>query len=327
MKKSFLLLVLCVLCVSAYAAQRADVNEVWQRTVLAAVDSFPHNGGYFTGSVPTADFPVTAWRALNTAFVMHPADARPQFIPSKAQPSFCSIATYAVLVKALTMWDTHGVISRNAWLNMKPYVGIYDDIDTAGIGQDDGEGFWGRANANGPALGVLVHELKAGFSFTGYRGAKTEKYKETPHERYMTDDEWRADPVWAKAVPGDFMKIFWNRNDSKGSDSGAVIGINGNKDDEQEHGHSVVFLGYNNNGEVMYWSSNGPGSHPRDMGYGIGTCDKTKIQRVVFTRITAPQCFDNVRKIMPTMFNKWLDSLNGKHHGTTAELKRECGIK
>lgn len=49
------------------------------------------------------------------------------------------------------------------------------------LGQHDGEGPWGWANANGPGLAVLVHRLGAGVNF----------------------EDWR------KARPGDFMKIFW----------------------------------------------------------------------------------------------------------------------
>ena len=90
----------------------------------------------------------------------------------------------------------------------------------------------------------LPNDLKAGFSFHAFRGAMTEALKESKNEKYLSDDEWCNHPDWNDAVPGDFMKIFWDRNTSKGSDSGAVIGVNANKDDEQEHGHSVIFMWY-----------------------------------------------------------------------------------
>lgn len=303
------------------------INAEWQSAVVSAIDSFPSLGGYYTGGKPNALFTTTTWQGLHAAYIMGKSDRRPYFNPQKAQPSFCSSATYSALIKALTMWDTHGVICTKAWRNMKPYVGIADDINTRGIGQDDGEGFWGRANANGPSIAVLVHELKAGFSYTGYRGAKSDRNKESDTEPYLTDDEWRADPVWQHAVKGDFIKIFWNRNDSKGCDSGAIIGCNSNKYDDQEAGHSVIFMGYTQDGKVTYWSSNGPGEHPEQMGYSIGVCDKTAIQRVVITRITHPERFDAVKNISPKHRNQYLYELNGIRHSTTAELKQQCGIK
>ncbi|HWB60619.1 MAG TPA: hypothetical protein VG733_14085, partial [Chthoniobacteraceae bacterium] len=49
-------------------------------------------------------------------------------------------------------------------------------------GQKDGEGVWGRWNANGPGTARLFYELGLGHNFTDF----------------------------AQARPGDFMKIFWN---------------------------------------------------------------------------------------------------------------------
>ena len=323
-----LLLALHILCPNnIYSKSPEKVNEKWQKTILAAVDSFPEKGGYYVGRKTTADFPKSAWRAMNEAFIMFYSDFKPSFNPQKAQPSFCSMATYAALLKALIMWDSENKFPRQAWYCLKPLVGVADNMNSRGYNQKDGEGCWGRANANGPGLAVLVNELKAGVNFHGYRGAKTEALRENAKERYLSDDEWRADPVWDEAIPGDFMKIFWNRNETNGSDSGAVIGENSDPNAEQEHGHSVIFMGYTEDGKVKYWSSNGPGENPKEAGYGIGICDKTRIQRVVITRITNPDNFANAKKITPVTKNKWLVSLAGEKHGTTQELKKECGIK
>ena len=324
--KRTLLLALALLCLTCAVQARDKVNRHWQQAVLAAIDSFPEHGGYYTGGKPNALFAKTTWQGLNDAYRMTAADQRPQFDPQLAQPSFCSSATYAVLIKALLLWDTKHRIKREAWVNMKPYVGIVDELNPEGIGQDDGVGFWGRANANGPSLGVLVHELGAGYSFTAYRGANSERNRETPDERYLSDDEWCALDVWDRAVPGDLMKIFWNRNDSRGGDSGAIIGCNDDRSADQEAGHSVIFMGCEGD-TVTYWSSNGPGEHPELMGYGMGRCHKTAIQRVVFTRITRPERFNNARRISPTGVNRYLWDLNGVRHSTTAELMRQLGIK
>ena len=308
------LAVILITTATTHAGSDNRVNQQWQQCVLQAIDSFPQNGGYYTGSKPNDTFKKTAWKGLHQAYQMTLADQRPVLNPSMAQPSFCSSATYCALIKALLLWDTDHKISREAWLFMKPYVGIVDIMNPKGYFQSDGEGFWGRMNGNGPAVAVTIHELKAGFNFTAYRGAKTAECKETPTEQYLTDDEWRNHPIWQQAVPGDFMKIFWNRDD----DSGAIIGDNGVKGDLQEHGHSVIFMGID---------SDGPGENPAEMGYSIGRCDKTKIQRVVFTRITNPEKFDNVKKMPPKHVNQYIYDLNGKKHSTTKELKKHTGIK
>lgn len=308
---------------AALAGDDNKVNEQWQHCVLEAVNAFPQNGGYYIGARPNDTFKKTAWKGLHQAYKMTLADQRPELDLQLAKPSFCSSATYCALIKTLLLWDKGHKISREAWLAMKPFVGIVDNMNPNGFYQSDGEGFWGRMNGNGPAVAATIHELKAGFNFTAYRGAKTAACKETPDEKYLSDEEWRNNPVWKQAIPGDFMKIFWNRDD----DSGAIIGDNGVKTDLQEHGHSVIFMGIDDEGFVTYWSSNGPGDNPAEMGYGMGRCDKTKIQRVVFTRITNPEKFDNVKKMPPKHTNQYIYDLNGKKHSTTKELKKHCGIK
>ena len=323
--KSLFFALLTLLCLANSATAGDKVNNAWQLAVLAAIDSFPDHGGYYTGGRPNELFAKTTWRGLHDAYQMSATDERPHFDPMQAQPSFCSSATYGVIIKALLIWDTRHRIQREAWVNMKPYVGIADELNPEGIGQDDGVGFWGRANANGPGLGVLVHELDAGYSFTAYRGARSERNREIPDERYLTDSEWCALDIWQRAVPGDLMKIFWNRNESRGSDSGAIIGCNDDCGADQEAGHSVIFMGCQGD-TVTYWSSNGPGKHPELMGYSMGRCHKNDIQRVVFTRITRPERFNNAKKMAPTHVNAYLSDLNGKCHSTTAEMLVQLGI-
>lgn len=309
MKLSHLLAGAALTIATTFCSAAAD----WQQCVLEAIDSFPDRGGYYTGGRPNSDFAQTTVEALGKAFQMDSTDSRPSFTPALAQPSFCSSATYAVLVKALLLWDTDSCISREAWLNMRP-------LPT----ENDGFGFWGRANANGPGIGTLVYELRAGHSYTAYRGAYSERNRESADERYLTDEEWQADPIWGKAQPGDFLKLFWNRNDND-SDSGAIIGCNDVAGDDQERGHSVVFLGYEPNGDIRYWSSNGPGKDNTKLGYSIATCPRTRVQRIVVTRITEPAKFDNARTMPPTSENAFLSGLNGKRHATTDEMKRHIG--
>lgn len=320
------IITLLALCLMTDLSAGDKLNAVWQQCVLEAVNSFPERGGYYTGGRPNEIFSKTTMQALHDAYKMGLQDNRPAFDPMEARPSFCSSATYAVLIKALLLWDKRGVINREAWVNMKPYVGIKDELNPDGIGQDDGVGFWGRANANGPGLGVLVAELGAGYSFTAYRGAKSERNKEVPGERYLSSEEWCSNEVWQRAKPGDLMKIFWDRNESRGKDCGAIIGCNDDKTADQEAGHSVIFMGCEGD-TVTYWSSNGPGKNPETLGYSAGRCHKTAIQRVVFTRITKPEKFNNARKIAPQCVNQYLYDLNGRKHSTTAEMKKELKIK
>lgn len=334
MKQSVTILLVSMVAVGAFlmpvqtqGKEPLRVNETWQKAVLQAVDSFPERGGYYTGRKATPEFAKSAWRAFNEAFNMRLADPHPVFRAKRATPSFCSQATYAALIQALVLWDGDGSVSRMAWFNLKPLMGIADGINEQGLNQADGEGCWGRANANGPGMAVLVADLKAGFNFTAYRGAKTEALRENSKEQYLSDEQWAADPVWQQAVAGDFMKIFWNRNETDGEDTGAIIGVDADKTHLQERGHSAVFLGLTPDGEVRYWSSNGPGDNPKEAGYGVATCSTARIQRVVFTRITAPENFNNARKLAFNNTHQWLKSLNGQAHGTTAELKKYCGIK
>ena len=303
----FMIILAMVGICDAKADDKYDqVNHEWQNAIVAAIDSFPQGGGYYTGRNSNSQFRRTAWRGMNEAFGMQPTDSQPRLDVSKAQPSFCSMATYLALLKAITIWDaTDGKqdVPNLAWFCFKPFCGVTDIINHQGYNQADGEGLWGMANANGPGIAVLVKELGVGFNFAGYRGAKTEKYRENKDEQYLSDEQWQSDPVWDKAQRGDFMKIFWNRNETASSDSGAVIGDNGKPDEE-----------------------NGPGKDPVNAGYSVDTCSRTAIQRVVFSRITRPEKFADANKWRASKKHKWLNELAGKRHGTTKELKKYCGI-
>jgi hypothetical protein len=91
--------------------------------------------------------------------------------PAKACPSYCSGATYLVFLKTLHAAEKKGLIQPlgNVWASLAPQA------------SRDGDGIWGRWNANGPGASRLFHELSLGRNFTSY----------------------------AEARPGDFMKIFW----------------------------------------------------------------------------------------------------------------------
>lgn len=134
------------------------------RLILKTIEQMPRGGGYAANGDAT--------RRLQTATVY---DGQGLFIaPEKASPAYCSGATYLLflsLVKQLVD-ESRLALSKDAAFALLIR------------GQHDGEGIWGRWNANGPGTARLFYELQLGRNFTRYE----------------------------EAEPGDFMKIFWNDN-------------------------------------------------------------------------------------------------------------------
>ena len=96
-----------------------------------------------------------------------------KFFIIPAGPSFCSGATYLVFIRTIEALRERGQLSLD-----------YGTLERLIIrDQHDGEGVWGRWNANGPGTARLFHELRLGRNFDNIDQAK----------------------------PGDFMKIFWSR--------------------------------------------------------------------------------------------------------------------
>src|SRR3984893_6956503 len=170
-------------------------------------------------------------------------------IPTKPYVSFCSGATYLVFIRTIKELRDRGQLQLDfATLNQL----IIRD-------QHDGEGVWGRWNANGPGTARLFYELGLGRNFTDF----------------------------AQAQPGDFMKIFWNKN----------VG-------SRESGHSVIFLGtvQRADGEhVRFWSSN------IGMGYGEKEVPRSKIANVIFSRLEAPANLTKIQSAPTT--DSYLGSL------------------
>jgi len=181
---------------------------------------------------------------------------------SGAVPSYCSEATYLVFLKTLSRLQSSGKLSLTpeAVRGLRP------------AGQPDGTGIWGRWNANGPGTARLFHELGLGANFT------------TPHA----------------ALPGDFLKIFWNDG----------IGAS-------EHGHSVVFLGHDPEAEtVTFWSSNIPD------GYGVRTVPVRRIHRMLFSRLEHPE---NINRPLTSRTDSYLSSLEHRS-SSVPEMERQCGL-
>jgi hypothetical protein len=150
-------------------------GEDYNAVVLDQVREMPQGGRYSTSH----------FAAIRLKSSAHFESGKFFFLPSAASPSFCSGATYLVFIRTIEALRDHGQLQLDyATLNQL----IIRD-------QRDGEGIWGRWNANGPGTARLFHELDLGRNFTDF----------------------------AQAKPGDFMKIFWNNNVGQRESGHSVI--------------------------------------------------------------------------------------------------------
>lgn len=142
----------------AAIARAGDCND----TVLRQIAEMPAGGHYATTRVATIALVRAAHFESGKFFVL----------PSPDSPSFCSGATYLVFLKTIEELRREGRLNLDA-----------ETLESLVIqdGQRDGEGVWGRWNANGPGTARLFFELRLGPNSTDFASAK----------------------------PGDFMKIFW----------------------------------------------------------------------------------------------------------------------
>jgi hypothetical protein len=100
-------------------------------------------------------------------------------------PSFCSGATYLVFIRTIEALRARGELHLD-YATLERLI-IRD--------QRDGEGVWGRWNANGPGTARLFHELGLGRNFDSFDQAEA----------------------------GDFMKIFWSRQVGKNEHGHSTI--------------------------------------------------------------------------------------------------------
>lgn len=129
---------LAVGCVTTPVSVSPDFNS----KILTAMKSMPSGGGY-DGSDATKNLLHGACPMLNNGRILVDAN--------RAKPSFCSGATYLVLLQAMD--DDRE--------EMRPK-----------IDQKDGHGVFGRWNANGPGAAKLAADLGAGKNFTSWEQAR-----------------------------------------------------------------------------------------------------------------------------------------------------------
>ncbi len=224
--------------------------------ILQVIATMPEEGGYSVSS--------PASRLLAEAIRLAPSGLA--IDAAHASPSYCSGATYLLFASVCQRLIREGRLSLSEETLRAMLV----------TGQRDGEGIWGRWNANGPGTARLFHELDLGENFTD----------------------------WARARPGDFMKIFWTTE----------IGA-------KERGHSVVFLGTETEAGVEYvhfWSSNKP------RGYSEKRVPRKSVAFAIFSRLQNPENLSRFSRI-PARDSFLASMLTTR--STPAEVAEKCGMK
>jgi len=166
---------LLLAAVTSAAAQDVSAVGGLNQLVLEQVTKMPSGGKYAANRVATIRLQSAANFVSGKFFVL----------PDVASPSYCSGATYLVFMKTIESLRNGGSLNLD-----------HATLEQLMIrGQRDGQGIWGRWNANGPGTARLFHELGLGRNF---------------------DD-------FAEAKPGDFMKIFWSAEVGKAEHGHSVI--------------------------------------------------------------------------------------------------------
>lgn len=164
-------------------------------------------------------------------------------IPERAANySFCSSATYLLFCEVIGELQRTGRVLPDAALS-RELADVGDQVEVI-HGRRDGIGIFGHWNADGPGTAVLFERLDLGTNFSDFKGA----------------------------IPGDFLKIFWNEFIGKG-----------------ERGHLVVYLGQDPvTGAVQVWSSNFKNADGSS-GYGVMWIERSRIVRALFSRLERPE--------------------------------------
>lgn len=186
--------------------------------------------------------------------------------PILAVPSYCTTATYMVFYKALEKyWASRTIFPSEELLKkLKPEM------------EKDGVRTWGRWNSNGPGTAKLFFDTGLGKNF---------------------DD-------LTKAIPGDFIKIFWNDQVGK-----------------LEKGHTGIFLGLTSvNGEkaMKFWASS-----KSTNGFSERTILMSEAERILFSRLTNPENVVEIAKL-PEEDDFLASMLN--RVSSWEELKRASGF-
>jgi hypothetical protein len=162
---------LFILAVAIASSRGENFNNI----VLEQMKRMPSGGKYS----------VSRFAKIRLQSAAHFESGKFFILPSAASPSFCSGATYLVFIRTIETLRSQGKLQLD-----------FATLDHLVIrNQRDGEGIWGRWNANGPGTARLFHELRLGRNFDNF----------------------------AEAQPGDFMKIFWSQRVGRSESGHSVI--------------------------------------------------------------------------------------------------------
>ncbi len=139
------------------------ISAPYNDLILQQIRTMPQAGGYSAGHEAT--------QRLGSALLFTSLGGL-NVEAARAEPSYCSGATYLVFMKTVNALCRSGSLTLSA-----PAYGAL-----LISGQRDGQGVWGRWNANGPGTARLFYEMNLGPNFSDM----------------------------AQARAGDFMKIFWS---------------------------------------------------------------------------------------------------------------------
>jgi hypothetical protein len=180
-------LTLALACAISPAASAQIAPGPYNDLILEQVRQMPQGGRYSASRVATIRLQSAAHFESGKFFVL----------PDAASPSYCSGATYLVFMKTIEALRARGSLRLD-----------YGTLESLMIrSQRDGEGIWGRWNANGPGTARLFYEMNLGQNF---------------------DD-------FAQAQPGDFMKIFWSPEVGRAEHGHSVIYLGMEKKEGLEH--------------------------------------------------------------------------------------------
>ena len=150
------------LIVTLGLTMRASFAEDCNGLILEQIKQMPQGGRYS----------VSRFAKIRLQSAAHFESGKFFILPSAPYPSFCSGATYLVFIRTIETLRARGELHLD-FATLEQLI-IRD--------QHDGEGIWGRWNANGPGTARLFRELRLGRNFDNF----------------------------SEARPGDFMKIFWS---------------------------------------------------------------------------------------------------------------------
>ena len=165
----------CVLLIILGLTAPASFADDYNSLILDQIKQMPQGGRYS----------VSHFAKIRLQSSAHFESGKFFILPSQASPSFCSGATYLVFIRTIEALRARGQLHLDS-ATLERLI-IRD--------QRDGEGIWGRWNANGPGTARLFHELQLGRNFDNFDQAK----------------------------PGDFMKIFWSRKVGKNEHGHSTI--------------------------------------------------------------------------------------------------------